>query len=236
MTRNQVLRELKSYANDGNKKILMKHGAKEPFFGVTVADLKTIAKKIRGDQDLALELYDTGNGDAMYLAGLVANGSLMTKAALKKWARNANWYMLSEYTVAWVASESEKHGWDLALEWIDSKKENIASSGWATLGSIMSTRDDKDLDIPKLRSLLKRVGKEVHKAPNRVRYTMNLFVIIAATAVKALADEAVKTAERIGKVEVEMGGTACKVPFAPEYIEKVRKRSGIGKKRKMAKC
>lgn len=236
MTKNQVLRELKAFGNEGTKKIYIKHGAKEPFFGVKVADLKKIVKKIKGDQHLALELYETGNGDAMYLAGLVADGNKMTKAQLKKWARDANWYMLSEYTVAWVASENGKHGWDLALEWIDSKKEHIASSGWAALGSIVATRDDIDLDLRKLKSLLKRAEKDIHKSANRVRYTMNGFVIAVAAYVKSLSEDAIKAAGRIGKVEVEMGGTACKVPFAPEYIEKVTKRNAVGTKRKAAKC
>ena len=146
MTKDQVLKELKSFGSEGTKKMLIKHGAKEPFFGVKVADMKKIGKRIKGDQELAMDLFDTGNGDAMYLAGLVADGSLMTKTQLRKWAKNANWYMISEYSVAWVASES-KHGWDLALEWIESKKEHIASSGWATVGSLMATREDEDLEI-----------------------------------------------------------------------------------------
>jgi hypothetical protein len=33
-----------------------------------------------------------------------------------------------------------------------------------------------------------------------------------------------------------MGGTACKVPDAAEYIQKVQKRGAIGKKRKTTKC
>lgn len=40
-----------------------------------MADLKAIAKTINGQQTLACELYETGNLDAMYLAGLVADGS-----------------------------------------------------------------------------------------------------------------------------------------------------------------
>jgi hypothetical protein len=45
-----------------------------------------------------------------------------------------------------------------------------------------------------------------------------------------------QTAKAIGEVSVDLGDTSCKVPFAPEYIEKVRKRGAIGKKRKTAKC
>ncbi len=52
----------------------------------------------------------------------------------------------------------------------------------------------------------------------------------------ALTDEAVRTADRIGRVTVDMGDTACKVPSAAEYIEKVRQRGALGKKRKTVKC
>jgi 3-methyladenine DNA glycosylase AlkD len=47
-------------------------------FGVKVGDLKPIVKQIKGDQELAMQLYATGNSDAMYLAGLVADGRKMT--------------------------------------------------------------------------------------------------------------------------------------------------------------
>lgn len=235
MNKEQVLNELEKFGNESTKKMFLKHGANEPLFGVKVADLKKIVKKIKGDQKLALELFDSGNGDAMYLAGLVADGALMTRARLNKWAKKSRWHMISEYTVAWVTSESE-HGWDLALEWIESEKENVASSGWATLGSIVATKEDDQIDLKKVRALMKRIGKGIHEQPNRVRYTMNGFMIAVAAYITSLHDEAVEIATAYGKVHVDMGGTACKVPFAPEYIEKIRKRGSIGKKRKTAKC
>lgn len=231
----EILKELEGFGNESTKKILTKHGAKEPFFGVRVADLKKTLKKIKGDQDLALELYETGNSDAMYLAGLAADGSQMTKTKLKQWAKAAYWYYLSEYTVPWVVSESE-HGWDLALEWVDSKKENIASAGWSSLSHILMTRPNDELDMKALGKLLRRVEKNIHASPNRVRYTMNGFVIAVAAYLRPLSKEAIKTAKKIGKVKVEMGGTACKVPFAPDYVQKVIARGTLDKKKKLAKC
>ena len=65
---------------------------------------------------------------------------------------------------------------------------------------------------------------------------MNGFVIAVGSYCPDLLSEAKKTAKKIGRVDVEMGGTACKVPFAPEYIEKIEKMGRIGKKRKTAKC
>ena len=63
-------------------------------------------KKIRKDYSLSLELYDTGNSDAMYLAGLIADENRMTREDLQKWVQEAYWYLISDYTVANIAAES----------------------------------------------------------------------------------------------------------------------------------
>src|SRR5262249_55399880 len=99
MTAKEIVDELKSLGNEASKKVLLKHGAKEPFFGVKIEDLKKIQKRIKNDHALALALYDTGISDAMYLAGLIADDAQMTKKDLERWAERAYWYMLSEYTV-----------------------------------------------------------------------------------------------------------------------------------------
>jgi hypothetical protein len=143
--------------------------------------------------------------------------------------------MHSDYTVPWVAAGSP-HGWDVARDWIDSKDETEASAGWQTLSSVVSVKEDDDLDIPALKKLLDRVQKTIHKAPNGVRNTMNRFVIALGTYVKPLTADAVKAAEAIGPVSVDMGDTACKVPSAAESIRKAQVRGTIGKKRKTAKC
>ena len=235
MTVDEVVKELRAMGSETIKKVLMKHGAKEPFYGVKVEDLKKIQKRVKTDHQLALALYDTGISDAMYLAGLIADDAKMTKKDLQKWLKKASWKMVSDYTVPWVAAGSP-HGWELALEWIDAKDEAAASAGWQTLSSVVSIRDDDDLDIPALKKLLERVKKTIHKAPDRVRYTMNGFVIAVGSYVAWLTDDAIKTAEAIGPVTVDMGDTSCKVPFAPDYIRKVKDRGTIGKKRKSAKC
>ena len=234
MNSNEILNELSKLGNPNTKKILIKHGAKEPFYGVKVADLKKIQKRIKKDYKLSLELFDTGNSDAMYLAGLIADEDKMTKKDLNKWAKNAYWYMLSEYTVAWIAAES-RFGWELTLKWIQSENENIASAGWSTLSSLVAIKDDLELDISALKKLLDRVEKEIENSPNRVRYTMNGFVISVGAYVKPLTKSALSTAKKIGIVKVDMGGTACKVPKADEYINKIINMGRVGKKKKMAR-
>ena len=65
---------------------------------------------------------------------------------------------------------------------------------------------------------------------------MNGFVIAVGTYVKPLLKQAKATAKKIGKVDVQMGETSCKVPLATEYIAKVEKMGRVGKKRKTMKC
>lgn len=190
MTAADILAELKSLGNEQQKKTYLRHGAREPFYGVKIEDLKKIQKRVKMDYQLALDLYATGR----------------------------------------------PHGWALALEWIDSKKENIAIAGWSTLASIVSVKEDADLDLPKIKQLLERVRNTIHQHQDRIGYAMNNFVIAVGCAVKPLSDAALAVGKAIGEVEVDMGDTSCKVPYAPDYIKKVKDRGTLGKKRKTAKC
>jgi len=235
MTVQQIMTELKSRGDEQIKKIFLKHGVKEPFFGVRIEYLKAIQKKIKTDYKLALDLYATGNADAMYLAGLITDDASMTKADLQTWVKQAVSNNISEYTVPWVASGS-RHGYELGMRWINAKEDHIVTAGWATLGGWVATRPDEALDLPAIKDLLQKVKKEIHGAPNRVRYTMNNFVICVGSYVKPLTADAMATAAAIGEVTVNMNGTACKVPSAAEYIQKVRDKGKWGVKKKTMKC
>lgn len=235
MTAKEIVDQLKPLGSDTYKKTLFNHGIKEPIFGVKIEELKKFQKRIKKDYRLALDLFDTGIYDAMYLAGLIADDLKMTKKDLRRWLAKADCPVLGECTVAWVVAESN-FGHELALEWIESKEENVAAAGWATLSSLVSIKNDADLDLAELKQLLQRVQKTIHQQPNRVRRAMNSFVIAAGSYVKGLTDLALQTAAKMGPVAVDMGRTACKVPSAAEYIQKIQKRGSIGKKRKSAKC
>lgn len=234
MTAKEIVAELKKLGTAQTKKTWMTHGAKEPCFGVKIEDMKKIQKRVKMDYQLALDLYDTGIADAMYLAGLIADDAKMTKKDLQKWIERANSPWTAEYSVPWVASASP-HGREMALKWIESKDEVIAAAGWQTYSSLIATTDDAQLDLAEIKSLLGRAAKSIHEQPNRVKYVMNSFVIAVGCYVKPLHKLAVETAKGIGKVAVDLVGS-CTIPFAPDKIKKFEARSAIGKKRKSAKC
>src|SRR5215475_15254126 len=129
----EILAEMKNKGKPNYQAIYERHGIpKERSFGVLTSELKKIQKAIKSEQKLAMELYRTGMMEPMYLAGLVADGSKMTKKELQEWAEGSHGMpIISEYTVPWVATENPAAR-ELALEWMKSKNEAVVSSGWCT--------------------------------------------------------------------------------------------------------
>ena len=235
MTSKDVLVQLKERGSIATAGTLMKHGAKQPCYGVKIKDMKKLLKPLKGRQDVAMELFSSGVFDAMYMAGLLADGAKMSRVELDAWAQLNYGCSISSYTVPWVASESPL-GFELALEWIESKLEFVAVAGWSTLSCIVALTPDNKLDIKKISQLLKRILIQLHKAPNKVRSAMNNFIIAAGSYVLPLTNEAIETARKLGTVIIDMEGTACKVPSAEVYIKKVADKGNLGKKRKTVKC
>lgn len=235
MKLDEVMSFLESKGNEQTCKIYKKHGAPDNMYGVKVSDLKTIQKKIKIDHSLALELYDTGNSDAMYFAGLIADPLKFTEKDFEKWARSSYWYMIAEYTVAWNIAESPLCI-ELCTKWIDSKDEILEEIGWAALGCSLGYVPNEEIDIKYHKSLLKRVEKEIHSSFNRTKYCMNGYVIALGAAIPELTELCKEVGERIGKVDVNVGETSCKVSLIKPYIEKVEARGSIGKKKKTLKC
>ncbi|WP_064093548.1 DNA alkylation repair protein [Rossellomorea aquimaris] len=235
MTYEEVMEALEHMGNEQTKNIYLRHGAQEPFFGVKIGDMKKLVKHVKKDQNLAITLYNSGNHDAMYLAGLSIDPKKMKKETLQEWVEKANWYMLSEYTVANVTAESN-YPLELAREWIQSDKENIASAGWSAYAGYISITSDDELYLEEIKTYLHQIEENIHQERNRVRYTMNGFVISVGAHVIPLLEEAKKVATSIGKVHVDVGNTACKVPMATDYIKKIEEKNRVGAKRKTCIC
>jgi 3-methyladenine DNA glycosylase AlkD len=231
----EVMAELQALGSAQTRKTFANHGASDNLFGVKVGDLKQVLKRVKGHQALAVALFETGNHDAQYLAGLAANGALLSEETLDRWARGTPWYMISEYTVPWLVSE-HPDGWQIALRWLDDPADHVQAAGWSALSCLVQLRADAELDLPHLRALLQRVADRLTASPNRCRYAMNGFVIAVGAGVAPLYDDALAVAHQLGTVHVHMGTTACKVPGAPETLTKIAAMGRVGHKRATCKC
>jgi 3-methyladenine DNA glycosylase AlkD len=232
-----VLAELKQASDPQTKKTLVRHGTPpDKLYGVKVGNMKPIAKKIKGEQQLALDLFDTGNRDAMYLAGLIVDGSKMSRAQLDAWVRQARGYAgIPENIVVWVAAEHPE-AFAIANKWMRSTNATTAAVGWALYAGSLALHADEALDFDEIRVHMDHAVANVHTAPNRVRYQMNNFIICVGCYVTPLLKQAKSAAKKIGAVSIDMGDTACQTPLATDYIARVENMGRVGRKRKTLKC
>ncbi len=232
-----VIKEVEKFGSDSCKRIYMNHGATEPLYGVSVGNLKKVVKqfKLKNDHELAMGLYNTGNYDLMYLSVMVADSSMMTKDIFRDWISKANMYMISDYVVARLLSETD-FALELAREWLDNDGEFYQSAAYSTYSYLLGTKEDDYFDIDEIEKLLLYVKDNIHESKNRARYSMNNFVISVGASYKPLQLLAIDIAESIGKVKVYMGKKSCKVPLASDYIQATIEKGKDGIKRKQSKC
>src|SRR5262245_51761854 len=81
----QAMQKLAGAGTEQNRKGYERHGVRGPAFGVSYANLGKLAREISTDQDLAEELWATGNHDARMLATMVADPAANTPALLEAW-------------------------------------------------------------------------------------------------------------------------------------------------------
>ncbi len=211
-----VMERLEAAGTAQNRKVYARHGAAEPLFGVSYAELNKIAKAIKTDHGLARQLWGSGNHDARVLALRVADPSALDESLANRWLDDVDNYILAE-GLGGVCAQSPL-GRSLSDGWRDSPDEWIASTGWFI---VTCTAEDSEVwSVGELRSLLRQVEAEIAVRPNRVRHEMNGALIVMALRDGNLRRSVLAAAGRIGKVEVDHGQTGCKTPEIAPYVER----------------
>ncbi|WP_077212665.1 DNA alkylation repair protein [Bacillus dakarensis] len=230
-----VMQELEALGKERTKKMYISNGAHEPLFGVATGAMKPIAKKIKIDQRLAEELYTTGNYDAMYFAGIIADPTAMTEADFDRWMDGAYFYMLSDYVVAVTLSESDI-AQDVADKWIASGDELRMSAGWSCYCWLLGNRPDHEFSETKLSQMLDMVKNTIHDSPERTKASMNNFLYTVGISYLPLNEKAVETAAEVGTVEVKREKKKSSFLNAYENIQKDIDKGRLGFKRKYVRC
>ena len=228
MTMQETLQELESLGTAQNRKIYRRHGACENLYGVSFANLRKMAKRIKIDHSLAQQLWSTGNHEAQLLASMIADPETVEECLVDRWiVELADRIVTSEFTdfvgkTRFFQAKTE--------EWLDSDDEWIGRAGWQLLALL--AMNDKELPDSYFENNLGIIGRDIHTRQNMVRDAMNSALIAIGIRNPTLEKKALSTAKKIGKVEVDHGETSCKTPDAAEYIRKTVERNKQRKKRK----
>jgi len=230
-----VMQELEALSSERLKKSTLNNGGQEPLFGVATGKMKPIAKRFKNNQPLAEQLYATGNYDAMYFAGIIADVSAMTEADFERWMDAAYFYMVSDHIVSVSLAETD-FAQAVSDKWIASGEELRMSAGWSCYCWLLGNRPDSEFSESKLAVMLDQVKNTIHDAPDRTKSAMNNFIFTVATSYVPLHEKAVETAKAVGPVEMNRGKKKSTILLASESIQKSVDRGQIGFKRKHVRC
>lgn len=222
MTAAEILATLKKLGKPVTAAIYRRHGAGENVFGVLTSDIAKLARKIKADHPLALELWKSGNAEARVLALQIADPATLTAAQAEAFLDDVHapftvYYLSALLARSPVADEKMR-------AWIASPKESVREAGYGTLAARLK-EDAGSVGDGDAGRILATIESEIHRSPNRARYTMNKALIAIGTWKPSLRKKAIAAAKRIGKVEVDHGETNCTTPDAAASIEKASKRA-----------
>ena len=223
-----VMAELEAAGTAQNRKVYARHGAAEPMFGVSYAELGRIAKPIKTDHGLARQLWDSGNHDARVLALRVADPAALDEPLACRWLGDVDNYILAEGLGGLCARTP--HARALSDSWRDDPGEWPASVGWFI---VTCTAEDPGVwSVGELRALVRQIEAEIDGRPNRVRHEMNGALIVIALRDGNLRRSVLAVANRIGPVQVDHGQTGCKTPEVAPYVERTLAHRAARTKRK----
>ncbi len=217
MNLQEAMSALEQAQNPPTKKTYLRHGAKEPLFGVRTGDLAKIKARIKIDHALALKLFATGNADARLLAMQIADPAQLDDKTADAWLSVACWPMDTYYLGALI--ERSPIWRSCMTRWMGRSEEWVQSCGYSLLSQRLKEAPDSILEA-EARAALAAIEKGIQRAKNRARYSMNTALIAIGTYKPTLREQAIAAAGRIGKVEVDHGDTDCKTPDAADYIRK----------------
>lgn len=204
-----------------------RNGVGENQFGVKMGDIRAIAKKIKSDHDLALQLWKTGNLEARLLATLLLKSSQLSQQELDRMVRDvphppyAAPSQLADWLMSYVVKlHPEKE--QLRAKWMADSDPMASRAGWSLTAERIA-RDPTGLDLG---ALLDRIEREMATAPAPAQWTMNACLAEIGIYNPNLRDRAIAIGEKLGVYRDFPVSKGCTSPFAPIWIaEMVRRQS-----------
>jgi 3-methyladenine DNA glycosylase AlkD len=216
MTLDEAIADLKSLGQSKVREMNIKKGAPENSFGVKMGDVRNVAKKIKADHDLGLELWKTGIAEARLLAILILKPKQLSAAEVERMVTEVDWDWLAD----WLNSNVVKQHPDketLRQNWMYSDDPWLARAGW----SLTTERVVKEPEGIDLSGLLDRIDREMASAPSPTQWTMNFCLGEIGTKYAEHRQRAIEIGERIGLYSDWPHQKGCIPPYVPVWIREI---------------
>lgn len=220
MTVKEILYQLQSLGDASRRAHNIKYGAaKDNHYGVKMGDIRKLAKKIKTNHELALELWDTQIVEARFIAILILKPNQLSAKELDTLIKSITFSHVADWFNSYVLKgHPEKEA--LRSVWLNDANKWAARSGWSiTAGMVAKNRLNDELD-----TLLDRIETEMPTADPAVQWTMNTTLATIGIHHAGHRKRALDIGHKLGIYKDYPVSKGCTSPFAPIWIEEMVKR------------
>src|ERR1700754_147014 len=203
----EVLAELAALEDPRARAVNEKHGDDH---GVNLGKLRAVAKRLKTQQDLARQLWDTGDTAARLLALLICRPKAFERDELDRMLREARTPKVHDWLVSYVVKKSP-HCEELRLAWFTDADPVVASAGWALTAERVAKQPER-LDLG---GLLDVIEAQMKGAPDRLQWAMNNCLAQIGIEHAGYRARAVDIGERLEVLKNYPTSPGCTSPFAP---------------------
>ena len=217
-TLDDLVAELSDLADGRIREVNERHGDDH---AVNLTALRAVAKRVKKNHPLALELWSTGDSAARLLAILVCRPKEFSADQLDSMLREARTRKVHDWLVGYVVMKGP-HAEELRVAWLADEDPVVASAGWAlTANRVVKTPEG--LDLP---GLLDEIDAHMAGAHERLQWEMNTTLAQIGIENPDLRGRALEIGERLGVLRDYPTPRGCTSPYAPEWIGEMVRRSG----------
>jgi len=195
----EVVKRLKREANPENVAGMARFGINpEGTLGICAPDLMRLAKKIGKDHALAQKVWSTGIHEARILAAMMDEPSKVTEKQMEKWVDDFDSWDVCDQ-VCMRLFDKTPFAYDKVEEWSGREEEFVKRAGFALMASLAV--HDKKADDARFEKMLSIIARESTDDRNYVRKAVNWALRQIGKRNKRLNTKAIKTAEKIQKMD-----------------------------------
>lgn len=221
MTLKETLAQLEKLGSDKIRKQNTNRGAGKNQYGAKMGDIRKLATKIKTDHALAMELWDTENVDARFLAILILDQKKLSTDDIKRMVQSEKFTAVTDWFYSYVI-KTYPDTEPLRTEWMQSRDTMLHRVGWSLTSGCVSRKPDL-VDIP---GLLDRIESEMPAAAPEVQWTMNSCLANIGIRFPEYRKRAIDIGEKLGILRDYPVSPGCTSPFAPIWINEMVKRGG----------
>jgi 3-methyladenine DNA glycosylase AlkD len=194
-----VLDRLQSKAQPEQLKGMAKYGmAVEQRLGVSVPDMRKLAKEIGKDHKLALDLWRTGIAEARLVAGMVGDPAKLTEEQMEDWVKDIDSWDVCDQ-VCMNLFEKNQLAWKKIIDWSEREEEFVKRTAFSLIACL--AWHDKKASDEKFIGLLPVIIKGTTDERNFVKKAVNWALRNIGKRNLKLNKAAINTAKEIQRLD-----------------------------------